>query len=239
MDSNRYCNFCANCLKVCPQNNLGLRLRPPWRELGQLRRPLTSESLLAVLLIALVFMQTLYMTTIWGSYVKWMVERVGLGSYSQVLTITFLGAVLGIIGAYLLASWLSSRGGSWQRNLASYGYAFIPLALAGHLGHNMGHLLYEGPLALRIILSQLANLVGISYSIDYSGTSTPLFGMSWIAVLVALGGVFSLLLAWHQERIMAQRGQTSKAFPHLVLLAALGIMFTALFLSPMNPRHSH
>lgn len=238
MDSNRNCNLCAQCIKDCPQDNLTWQLRPPGRELWGVRHPLTAEALLVTLLVALVYIQTVDMTTGWGSYVKWAMERGPTSSYNTVLVGTFLIGSLVVIGAYLLISRLSASGGSWTRNAARYGYAYLPVVLAVHLAHNAGHLVIEGGAAVKTALANIYSLVGMTYAVDY-GTGSPSFSMSWMTGAVALGGLFSMYSAWRVGRGMERRGEASRLLPHLLFLLLLTALFIHLFLLPMNPRHTH
>lgn len=239
MDSNRNCNLCGRCLKSCPRQLLGLRLQPPGQELWEHRQPVAGEAVLAVLLIALVFIQTVDMTIVWPRLVQWLLEGGWFGSYFQVLTLTFAGGAALVVAAYLGASWLSARGGPWGRGVAVYGYAYIPLALAAHLGHNSGHLVYEGGRALRTSLAGLASLVGIPYQVNYSPGGDPAFPMPWLAGVVALGAGLSFLVLGRIDQKLRRRGQLPHLWPHWVLLGALSALFFLLFLWPMNPRHSH
>lgn len=239
MDSNRNCNLCARCLKDCPQDNLTWRLRWPGRELWELRHPLTTEALLAALLAALVFLQTADMTTAWGSYVQGIIEGGWTDSYNAVLVATFLAVSLLAVGAFLAMSRVSAGGQSWARNAARYGYAYLPLVLTVHLAHNGAHLVSEGGAAVATTVASLFALAGSTMVLDYGSSGAPSFSMSWVGGLVALGGLFSMYSVWRVGRGMANRGETSRAWPHWLFLLALTSLFLLLFLLPMNPRHTH
>jgi ferredoxin len=238
MDTNRNCNMCAQCITGCPQDNLTWRLRPPGRELWGLRRPLTAEALLVVLLVALVYIQTVDMTTAWGSYVKRVIEAGLAESYNMVLVGTFLAGSLLVLGVYMAVSRISASGGPWARNAARYGYAYLPVVLSVHLAHNAGHLVSEGGIALRTSLSNVYSLIGLTYTVDY-GTGSPGFSMPWMMGLVVVGGLFSMYSAWRVGQGMEHKGKAPRLLPHIVLLVLLTALFVHLFLLPMNPRHTH
>ncbi|MBI4234340.1 MAG: 4Fe-4S binding protein [Chloroflexi bacterium] len=238
LDTNRNCNLCARCIKSCPRGYFEVRLRPPGRELWGLRSPQVGEAVLALLLVGLVSLQTLLMTSAWGSYMQWVIEGGWVESHRLALTLTFLGVAALAVGAYLGVSRLSSGGGSWRRNLASFGYAYIPLALAAHLGHNTSHLLGEGERALKTAGAAVASLLGVRVQVDYGSTSMPLLSDVWMIGLVILGGAGSLYTAWRVGKKLKGQGKGS-ALPHLIFLLVLAGLFIQLFLLPMNPRHSH
>ncbi|MBU4340520.1 MAG: 4Fe-4S binding protein, partial [Euryarchaeota archaeon] len=54
MDSNRFCNFCANCIKNCPHDAIKITPRPPTSELWFIKKPRFEDSFLATALIGIV-----------------------------------------------------------------------------------------------------------------------------------------------------------------------------------------
>ncbi|MDP2727374.1 MAG: 4Fe-4S binding protein, partial [Dehalococcoidia bacterium] len=154
MDSNRNCSLCANCLKTCSRQATDLFFRSPGRELWALRRPLAGEAFLAILLVAVVYLQTINMTTVFPVYMKWLVETTPLGTYELGLTFTFSVFIALVLALYGLASRLAGSidGKGFVFGFSRFAYAYIPLALAGHLAHNFFHLLMEGPAALQAAL---------------------------------------------------------------------------------------
>lgn len=238
MDSNRNCNLCGQCIKVCPHGSVELRLRAPGRELWQLRAPLVGEALLVLLLVGMVFMQTIDMTTAWGSYMRWLMETTPIRDYNLGFTVTFAGALAVASGAYTAVSRVSSGSRSWLRNFAAYGYAYIPLALMVHLGHNSMHLVSEGPSALRTAVRAVTG-PWLGGGVGASADGVPLLNLVWMTPLIALGGLWSLYAAWRIGRRLRAQGQGGRALPHIVFLVLLTGLFIAVFLLPMNLRHVH
>jgi hypothetical protein len=237
LDSNRNCNLCAQCVKACPAGAMELRLRWPGAELGNLRRPLLGEAALALLMVALVYIQTIDMTAAWPQYMKWVLEEGPFAEYGLAFTTTLAVALAITLGLYLLAAALArTPGQSLSQNFSAYGYAYLPLALAGHLGHNLSHLLYEGPRALQITLDELRIPLTIVASLEEEAMA--MTGVNWSALLVvALGAAGAVLTVW---RVARNQGQPlRRAWPHLALLGLWSLMYVVVFLLPMNPRHSH
>jgi ferredoxin len=237
MDNNRNCTLCGECVKVCPRDAIRISPRQPGRELWLLRRPLLAEATLGVVMVALVYLQTIDMTLPWGDYVKMVVENTPLRSYNAVFSATF-GAIIGLaLVGYLLASWASGRisGLGLTASLGAFGYAYVPLALAGHLGHNYSHLLLEGPVALQVILSEAGLITLPQASVeavpDYSGVIL-------LALAVLLAGIAA---AFYVMRKLARRYASTRqaAWPQYALLAVFSLAYLVMFLLPMNPRHGH
>lgn len=236
MDTNRNCSICANCLKTCPRGAIDLFFRPPGRELWALRHPLPGEAFLAVLLVSVVYLQTINMTTAFPVFMKWLVEATPLGTYELALTATFAGFIGLVLGLYLLASLLVGRAGGegFGFGFSRFAYAYIPLALAGHLAHNFFHLLMEGPAALQAALDQLGwRLAPVAETSMDAGLMT--FTSVTMVLLGLGGGVYFLARTGNAHAAKGWR----TALPHLALLLVFGALYLQMFILPMNPRHSH
>ncbi len=237
MDSNRNCSLCGECVKLCPRNAIRVSTRPPGRELWLLRRPLLAEGTLGVVMVALVFLQTIDMTLPWGDYVKAVVENTPLRSYNVAFSATFGAVIVLALAGYLVASRVVGRmtGLGLTASLAIFGYAFVPLALAGHLGHNFGHLLLEGPAAVQVILSQagLVTLPAVTTETvpDYRGVTL----LALAVLLLGIAGAFCVL-----RRLALRYAPTPRAaWPQFALLTLFSAAYLVMFLLPMNPRHGH
>ena len=145
MASMANCNFCAACIKSCERGSIRLLARTPTRELWFIARPKFSEAFLAVVIVGIVLVQNVTMLGFWGSLMA-SLRSMLLGSQVLAFTSVFLVAMGLPFGLVLAASVLSgdTRGESVARNFARFGYAVIPLDLAGHMAHNLFHLLAEG-----------------------------------------------------------------------------------------------
>ncbi len=238
MDSNRNCNLCAECLKSCPKGSIKLSIRMPGKDLWQLRSPILGEALLVIFLVGMVFFQTVDMSKGWGDYMRWLLQFVPFGSYKLGIAISFAGVLAVIAFAYLAVSKWSAGTQKWSHNFAFFGYAYIPLALAVHVAHNSGHLMSEGPNALRIAAKTLANPLSVAAAQSPIAESASM-SLVYLLPLVVLGGVGSAYAAWRISRRSDLQDSRSKLLPHLVLVAVLTAVFAVAFLLPMAPRHAH
>jgi len=187
-----------------------------------------------------VYVQTIDMTFAWGDYVKWVFQNTVLDNYGLIFTASFLGALVLGLALYILASTVSARleGAASRSNFAAYGYAYLPLALAGHLGHNASHLLGEGARAIQVAIDQLG--LPLVLFVIPEGDAPPMDSLNLTALSVmVLGIVGSLFVTWKIAGRRDGKKRFLAASPHLVLVLVLAVLFLQMFLLPMNPRHSH
>jgi hypothetical protein len=169
---------------------------------------------------------------------RWVVQSTPVYSYELGFTLAFVTALLAAVGIYLVVSRLSGTTASLTRNFAAFGYAYIPLVLAVHLGHNSIHLWGEGPAAVRTAFRAVGASLGISAPVETQGAMSQL-SLVVMAPLVLVGGLASLYVAWRVGERLKARGEKASPLPHLVFLAVLTGLFVLLFFLPMNPRHAH
>ena len=235
MDSSANCNLCANCVKACPHDAITLTVRAPSRELWFVRRPRIEESLLAMAIMGIVLIQNLTMLSVWDDLLGTVRSATGVSSPAVVFTVAFAVAVTLPVGLLVLAARVAaphSKEGV-VANVARFGYALIPLDVAGHVAHNLFHLLAEGGTAIATV----GGLVGVG-----SGASTLLVGAGTITVLqyvlLVAGTAGSLYTAYRITRarhhIAARQRAVLRPYAGLILLlAALNVV---LFAMPMAHR---
>lgn len=235
MDTSARCNLCANCVKSCPYGSITLSVRPPTRELWFIRRPRLEEAFLAVVIMGIVFVQNVTMLELWQGLLAWLERAAGTDSYAVTFTITFLIAMaipLALIGAAAAAA-SRLNGDTLLGNLTKFGYAIIPLDVAGHMAHNLFHLLAEG----RSVLYTALPLLGL----PAPEAPPALLGAAAIQalqyILVALGVLGSLYTSYRISRshYPAARPWLACA-PYAALIALLGLINVGLFALPMAMR---
>jgi ferredoxin len=233
MTSMANCNLCANCIKTCPNGSLRLLWRKPTSELWFIARPKVSEAFLAVVIVGIVLVQNITMLSFWEPLMAtlggWL-----FGSRVAAFTVVFLVAMALPFGFVLAAAGLS-RGARREQlfeNFARFGYAVIPLDLAGHLAHNLFHLLAEsGSLVYNTV-----GLLGVYVSGPAGVMSMPTIQALQFGLLV-LGIGASFLAAWKiAGRTSTGRGPVRGLTPHLVVLAVFGAANLYLFTLPMAHR---
>jgi hypothetical protein len=161
-------------------------------------------------------------------------QGVLLGSRVTAFTSVFLVAMAIPFAMMAAAAYFTGAktGEDIARTFARFGYAVIPLDLAGHMAHNLFHLLAEG----KAIFFNAAALVGTQVTGDAALLSAPTIQALQFGVL-ALGIGGSIFTAYK----IAQRspGQTTpfRAFlPQLLVLVIFGLVNVYLFTLPMGHR---
>lgn len=246
MESNRNCNFCLNCLKSCQHDALSWRLRTPIKELSQLKQRMPAEAFLALIMVTLVYFQTVSMSKLFPEYMKWVIEGSLIKNYHVAFTMTFVALIFVGFSLYGLASYIASRYSKdpLRQNFASFGYALIPLGLAGHLAHNMFHLIKEGKEAVQTILVESGLLMrmvkanaipGHEISVQAPFIRTVQIGI----ILVGILGSVIVLIRSNKLCGGNPHFKWGRIVPHLVLVGIIGVVFLHLFFLPMNPRHFH
>jgi polyferredoxin len=234
MDNSARCNLCGYCVKTCPNDSIKISPRVPSSELWFINRPKLDESFLAIVIMGIVFVQNITMLEVWKELLSWLEGMLGTTNYSITFTVTFLIAMALPVAALALSSWLSGLGNGETavKNFARFGYALIPLDLAGHVAHNLFHLLAEG----KAVIFTAMSLFGM----EVHDASTALVGPETIQILqfilLGLGVLASLYAAYriakHNDGIKAW----SSFIPMGVLIIVLGLINVYLFLLPMAMR---
>ncbi|MBI4451670.1 4Fe-4S binding protein [Candidatus Woesearchaeota archaeon] len=234
-DSMRNCTLCANCIKSCPKDNVALRIRGIASELWSHARVSFSESFFAKLMVGIVIIQNLGMLAVWGD-LQGALERHGLHA-KLAIAVLYFGAIAAPLALMTLSSAISSRlqtqPSSTVQNFAAFGYAFIPIDVAGHIAHNAFHLLAEGKSILGAFTGLLTGEVASSGAVASSPFIKGLqFG------LIAAGSIGTL---WVAYKISAARetGKTAAfkvLLPHAVLLCIIIAVNVWLFAASMGFR---
>lgn len=235
MDSNAQCNLCASCIKTCPNDAIQLTLRPPTKELGAIRKPKLEEAFLAIVIMGIVFVQNITMLEVWNSMLQSLQQITGTDSLVVNFTITFLIALSIPLALFSLAAWLAHRFNrdSFSSNFGKFGYAIIPLDIAGHLAHNLFHLLAEG----KSVVFTALPLLGQPASIESPAlVATPTIQVLQYVLLVVgvIGSLYAVHAIGKNQLGLAQSSGTFTSYGALI-----GVFFlinAGLFALPMSMR---
>jgi ferredoxin len=235
MESNADCNLCGNCVKNCPNGSIRITTRLPSQELWFVRNPQLPVAFLASVIMGIVFVQNITMLNIWESILAWFESALGISWYPLAFSIAFLVLMAIPVGLLFGASALAARanGKAVLENFARFGYAIIPLDMAGHIAHNLFHLLAEGKAVWFTGLSLFGKGIEGPTSLVDAGTIQVLqYG------LVVLGALASIYTAWRLAKSSA--GLPARKIATFLPLAVLMLLFAAanvyLFSIPMAMR---
>ncbi|MCL5781624.1 MAG: 4Fe-4S binding protein [Firmicutes bacterium] len=235
MDNNARCNFCGYCVKNCPNDSITISARVPSKELWFIRKPKLEESFLAIVIMGIVFVQNITMLEIWAEAQQWLGNLLGTDSFNVIFTVAFIIAMAIPALLIYITSWFASLRNSESAvmNLTRFGYALIPLDFAGHMAHNLFHLLAEGKSVLYTGLAL--------FGIKNEGASAALVSMETIVflqyLLLVLGTLASIYTAYRIAKANYKENQImGSVIPFAILILALVAFNVYLFLLPMAHR---
>ncbi|MDX8362483.1 4Fe-4S binding protein [Cytobacillus sp. IB215316] len=230
MDSSADCNLCANCIKACPNDSIQVSIRKPTSELWGIKKPRLEHTALAAIIMGIVFVQNITMLSVWEDILQYISQLTRTTSYAINFTVAFIVSM--VIPLFLLwfASFIASNKKDMQtikEYFVIFGYAIIPLDLAGHMAHNLFHILTEG----KAIWYNTLQLFGIKASGDLaisSGLTVQILQYA-IIVLGLLGSIYTV------HRIGNNNGIQRK-LPFYVLMIVFTVVNIYLFALPMDHR---
>lgn len=235
MTSNANCVICAACIKNCPNDSIQLTLRQPTKELWFIRKPKLEEAFLSAVIMGIVFVQNVTMLEVWRSMLSWLERVTGTTNYAVTFSITFAVAIIIPVALLGMTSWTATKfnKSSLVENFARFGYAIIALDVAGHIAHNLFHLLAEGKSIFYTAIALLGQ--------DVHGAAPALVGMETIQLLqyglIALGFIGSLYTAYRIAKNNQPVGRAWRTFvPYAALIIILTVMNVYLFMLPMAMR---
>ncbi len=235
METNRYCSTCGNCLKACPNDAISVHLRWPSREFSLQRREMLENSLISVAAVGVVAFQLFVMTEQW-TMIRQRSSRLPLFSEDTVLYgIILLTCAVLAIALFMVASMLYAHitKQAPQQEMSRFGFVFLPLALMGHIAHNLGHL-HAG---YRLIPGAIAGLIrqAPAVPIEEIPNNWPWVALQLVLLLIGLG-----MSVWGLRRVCSARrivcpGQPA-AIPYMALAVFFALVLGWLFALPMLTR---
>jgi hypothetical protein len=260
MDANNYCNFCCECVKTCPEDNITVRLRTFGKDLWATTMRRFDEAFLAVALVGVSIVVTGHMLLPWNQWLDGLarflhLDALGIKKHATVEKLMFslmlVGAAVLLGPALMLAtSWASRKLAganprlSLKKVFATFGYMFVPVGLSMHLSHNLRHLLLEGwgvvPVVQKTINAYTPFFAGTPDFATRALVAEP--AVYWLQMTLLVGFFWlSLLSGWRLSKgIFGDGREGLKGLVPMVVLALVFMLVNVYFLNqPMNPRHFH
>ena len=234
MDTSANCNLCGYCIKSCPNDSIRLTPRAATSELWSIKRAKFSESFLAAVIMGIVFIQNITMLEVWDPILKSLEHMLGTSNYVFTFTAAYIVAILIPLGLMALFSALSSKTSreGTLKTFARFGYAIIPLDLAGHLAHNLLHLFNEGG-SLMTTFQALLGAMPMSMSMA-------ILPMDVITVMQYIFLAVGIFGSWYCIRKISKANPETDSWqvrlPMNALLVILGVINFILFYLPMMER---
>ena len=235
MNSSAECNLCGNCVKNCPNDSITISTRIPTQELWNIKKPKIEVAFLAIVIMGIVFVQNITMLKVWDKILNSLENVLGTTNYYITFTVTFLIAMLIPVVLLLLTGLIAKKfnKADLKENFARFGYAVIPLDLAGHIAHNLFHLLAEGK-------SVFYTFMGL-FGVNSHGGSTNILPNSTIQILqyiiIVIGTLGSIYTAYRIAKSSQENGKhISTSVVYAILMIVLAIVNILLFSLPMAMR---
>ncbi len=238
MESGAECTLCAHCIKNCPNDAISLQVGLPTRELWTIRKPKLAESFLAMAIMGIVLVQNLTMLDIWQKGLDAIENLTGINNWTFLFTTVFIVAVgFPVLTLIYAAKFTANRfGDDWRKWFAIFGYAMIPLDIAGHVAHNLFHLLGEGKAVWFTAMPFFGQVADASASPAL--VATPIIQVLQYAI-VALGAIASLYAVYRIAKFNAlkiNRSWKLLAAPFLVTITMFMVINIGAFSLPMMSR---
>ncbi|NOX33709.1 MAG: 4Fe-4S binding protein [Deltaproteobacteria bacterium] len=262
IDSNKACNFCGECIKSCPKNNISIRIRPFFKDAWTTKKKSLDDAVFAVVLVGVAIFVTGDMLEPWTAWMQSAIKWFPAGFFGihyqytiEVVTkslLYFFISIFLIPGIIFLCSAISNHLAGkknhhgLKQTFISFGFMFIPVGLSMHLAHNIGHLLNESVLVIPALKRTINKYLPFSagepnWQIASVSMVDPLF-VYWIQMILFLIFYGFSLVAGYK---LAMKNYTD---PQTGFRALLPMMFIAGILMavnvyllnlPMSPRHIH
>jgi transcriptional regulator with AAA-type ATPase domain/pSer/pThr/pTyr-binding forkhead associated (FHA) protein len=220
ISSSTECMMCLNCLKSCDNRGVQINLRPPLQELWRQSQPVLSLSLFGVIMVGLMARHQFPKLTFWlnmASSLGWTEWVTHTALYSFFALMAFI--------PFALSSTLSAAASQEKvsENMAHYGMAFIPLALAGHLSHVAHEFLSNGVYEFLKYMVKLYNslMAGIPIGSQEPALSPFIHHsiITFLKVLMITGGMLGSLIALFMiARRISEKNIFARVLPHLLVL---------------------
>jgi len=247
MNENQYCTLCTECVKSCPHDNIGLRVRSSGADILYPHRARRDEAYMAILVFIVSAFHGAAMIPLWMEWEDalrgWFIDTQTAVLGRDVLgfagsaggTITFTLMMLGCIVGPGLAYWLLCRVMHWASRrpdvqfknvFIRFAYTLLPIALFYHLAHNATHVFYEWSKLRRLVSDPLG------WSTDYFGTARAPLSALWTpesiwylqVTLIIIGHIYGILVA-QREAFRLYRGDPKASLRvHLVMMVGMILM---------------
>jgi len=247
---NTFCTSCGACTQSCPYQNVNWAIRKSGAEAIYHVRPSWDESWFILILVALTSFHGITMLPVWEAWISQWAQMIGdsgqlLWSFSSGMFISLMvpiGMFAFIIK--LIQFLLSDQELEFKRLFALFGMAFLPLAFAYHLAHNLNHLVRESRGITEVFLNPLGSgTLPLSHHEVHLRHMNPLISQD---ILFALQAGLMMFGFWFAIRILLQR-MDSLAITHsavntviksgmLVLISGVSLFNLWLLIQPMVMR---
>lgn len=243
LKQNTYCTLCTECIRSCEKNNLTLKLRSPGTDLYNPNLAKKDEVLFILVILTLTFFHGLTMIPTWSNWIGKAQEIFRL-NYTMAFTLLMVIIILITLGMFGLLRKFNVKFLVSENHYKNLIFAFVPLALGYHLGHNLMHILSEGTYLIPFINDPFghgSNFFGWKGFEPESLVSHS--HLIWIQLILILAGFYYSIkilktreLKSFNEGEIASLSKLGVIYSHFAVLIALGLLGVWFVFQPMMMR---
>ena len=224
LKSSANCGLCMECLRVCPEDNIAVNLRPWGSDLGAKTAHRLDETFLGLVMLASVLVDAAVFLGPWGQ-LKLSAYAIGSLSWFAFAGVFLLFALAGLPGLYALAVWTGSKFDSLpislRQSLAHQGQVLVSLGLMAWIAFTIAFAFTKFSYVLPVVSDPLGwgwNLIGMTGK-TWVGQATSFSLLLQVAVL-------TVGLYWASRVARRIVNSTKQAIPMIVF----STVFTAAML---------
>jgi NAD-dependent dihydropyrimidine dehydrogenase PreA subunit len=168
LKSSANCGLCMECLRVCPEDNIAVNLRPWGSDLGPKTVHRLDETFLGLVMLASALVDAAIFLGPWGQ-LKLAAYTIGSVSWFVFAGTFLLLALAGLPGLYTLAVWASGKFDSprttFRKGLAHHSQVLIPLGLMAWIAFTISFAFTKFSYVLPVVSDPLGwgwNLIGMT-----------------------------------------------------------------------------
>jgi ferredoxin len=227
LKANTNCGLCMECLRVCPNDNIAVNLRPFGSDLGPQTKLRLDETFLGLVMLSSVLVDAAIFLGPWGALKS---AAYTIGSIPWLFfTTVFLGISLAVIpGLYTLAIWtgqqLSKSQIPFRKTLAQQGQVLIPLGLMAWIAFTISFAFTK----FSYVLPVLSDPIGLGWNLLALGKPAWTVDINLIYLILQAAALVGGL-AWSSRVALRLADRTS---PHKQSLPMIGfcMLFTLVML---------
>jgi len=210
LKQNTYCTSCGACIRSCPHDNIGWRLRPMSSEAIQGARPHWDEAWFMLALLTLTSFHGLTMVLWWTYWTEALARAIGeSGPHLWSFSIGLAGSLLLVSLLYLVAvrvtRLLAGNTVPFKRLFSGLAFTLLPLAFAYHMAHNLSHIVRESAGLSGVLANPLGiGAVPLTMAKHHSRYLTPLIPENLLFALQAGLLIFGF---WIAVQVLRHRGR--------------------------------
>ncbi len=166
---NAYCGLCAECIRACPKDNIGLNLRPFGSDLLVEKERRMDEAFKAFIMLSCSLLYSVVLLGPWG-WLKDLANMETVSGWALYATGFLVVNLLVVPGLFwlttVLARHLSGLHASVRRLFVDYAYGLVPLGLAGWIAFSLSFIFVNGSYVIPVLSDPFGwgwDLIGTSH----------------------------------------------------------------------------